>query len=105
MNNRKKPNMYYKSIFDIDYKSFDRHIKNSGSVTIKPGKTKYVRFYVRGSVTWYKYNDFTLYSKVKYDGTTYQWHTWDDDSVYKRNNKWYATYWNRNEYEAWGWDY
>ena len=85
---------------NVDYKSYDRNIKG-GNVTVKPGKTKYVRFYLKGSNTWYDYSDFTLYSKIRYEGKTYEWHVWDEDSVYKKNKKWYATYWNDNQYENW----
>lgn len=78
---------------DVDYKSFDRKLKSSKSITVKPGKTKYIRFYVSGRTTWYKYSDFTLFAKFKYEGVTYTWHVWDEDSVYKRGKHWYSTYW------------
>ena len=32
------------------------------------------------------------YAKVKYQGKTYDWHVWDEDSVYKVGKYWYATY-------------
>ena len=85
----------------VDYKSFDRNIKSGASVTIKPGKTKYVRFYLSGSNTWYDSSEYTLYARFRYEGKTYEWHVWDSNSVYKKNKKWHTTYWNSNQYEDW----
>ena len=79
-------------VVNVDYKSFDRRLKSMKSVTIKPGQTKTVKFYLKGSTTWYDVADYTLYAKVKYQGKTYDWHVWDEDSVYKVGKKWYATY-------------
>ncbi|MCI5597147.1 MAG: hypothetical protein MR380_10660 [Lachnospiraceae bacterium] len=86
---------------NVDYRSFDRNLKSSSSVKIAPGKTKYIRFYVRGRVTWYDYEDYTLIAKFKYDGATYEWHVWDDDSVFKHDKKWYSTYWDEYNYNEW----
>lgn len=77
---------------NVDYKSFDRKFKSMKSITIKPGKTETVKFYLRGSTTWYDVSDYTLFAKIKYQGKTYDWHVWDEDSVYKVGKKWYATY-------------
>ena len=78
---------------DVDYKTYDRKIKSASSVTVSPGKKKNVKFYVKGSITWPYVSDFTLFSQVKYQGKTYEWHVWDDDSVIKIDNKWYTSYW------------
>lgn len=90
-------------VIDIDYKSYDRNVYMKKSVTIKPGKTKYIRFYVKGSTTWYNYRDFTLYYKFVFDHKEYEGHVWDEDSVYKKGKSWYATYWNSyvEGYEDW----
>ena len=85
---------------NVDYKSFDRNIKSGKSVTIKPGKTKKVRFYVRGSNTWYDSSDFTLYAKFRYEGKVYDWHVWDENTVYRRSkDKWYGTYFSELVYK------
>lgn len=87
---------------DIDYKSFDRKIRLKKKVKIKSGKTKKVRFYVKGKPTWYNASDFTLYYKFNYDGKTYEGHVWDEDSVFeKKKNSWYSTYWDEEWYESW----
>lgn len=86
---------------DVDYKSFDRNVYLKKSVTIKPGETKYVRFYVKGSNTWYDPSDFTLFYKFSYDGATYEGHVWGGDSVFKKGKSWYATYWDDAWYETW----
>ena len=36
-----------------------------------------------------------------YDGKTYEGHTWDEDSVYKKGKSWYGTYWDEDWYEEW----
>lgn len=86
---------------DNDYKSYDRNLKSAESIKLAPGKSKMIRFYVRGSNTWPDYEDFTLLAKIKYEGVTYEWHVWHDDSVYKHDKKWYTTYWNEDNYSAW----
>ena len=87
---------------DVDYKVFDRKVKLKKKVKIKPGKTKYVKFYVVGKSTWYDYEDFTLYYKFKYDGKTYEGHVWDEDSVFKWGKKgWYSTYDDEDWYNSW----
>lgn len=88
-------------VVDVDYKSYNRKIKSAKAVTVKPGQTAFVKFYVKGRPTWYDYEDFTLYAKFKYDGKTYTWHTWDEDSVYKKSDGWYTTYWDEEDYIYW----
>ena len=78
---------------DDDYKSYDRNIKSADSVTVKSGETKYIRFYVNGNTTWPDVNDFTLCTKIVFEGVTYDWHVWSSDTSYKENGKWYDTYW------------
>lgn len=86
---------------DKDYKTWDRKLKKQSTVKIKPGQTKYVKFSVSGSTTWPDYKDFTLFSKLKYDGATYEWHVWDCDSSYKRGGKWWSTYSDQDKYDNW----
>ena len=88
-------------VVDIDYKAYDRKVRLKKKVKIKPGKTKYVKFYVKGRTTWYKSEDFTIYYKFRYDGKTYEGHAWDEDSVYKYGKGWYDTYWDENWYQHW----
>ena len=83
-------------VIDKDYKKYDRYIKGGKNVTVKAGKTATIKFYVKGSNTWYKYNDFTLYTTMKYEGKAYPCHIWDEDSSYKKNKKWWTTYWVNN---------
>ena len=86
---------------DVDYKEYDRNIKKADNVIIKHGETKYIRFYVDGSYTWTDYKDFTLCAKMSFEGITYDWHTWWNDSVYKKNGKWWSTYWDEEGYSYW----
>lgn len=92
---------------DVDYKRFDRRVRLPGGKTIKinPKKTKTVRFYVQGSVSWYNYRDYTLIYKFSYDGKQYEGHVWDEDSSYKRGKKWYCTYWSSYEDKYLSWKY
>ena len=78
-------------VWDMDYRYYDRNL-SVRSVSIKPRKSATVRFYVKGSITWPDYSDFTLVYKFKFDGKTYDGHVWDDDSVYRIGRKWYRTY-------------
>lgn len=102
--NKGKKTLYIVSgnkVEDVDYKSFDRKVSLGKKVAIKPGQTRYVHFRVRGRNTWYNYEDFTLCYKFMYDGKTYEGHTWDEDSVYKKGKSWYGTYWDEDWYEEW----
>lgn len=86
---------------NVDYKSYDRQIRLKKTVTIKPGKKAKVRFYVKGSNTWYDYSDFTVFYKFKFDGITYEGHVWDEDSVFRKGKKWYSTYMDEDTYIDW----
>lgn len=86
---------------DVDYKSYDRWIRDDGNVVVKYGETKTVRFYLKGSTTWYDYRDFTLFAKFVFEGKTYEWHVWGADSVLKKGNKWFKTYWDQYMYDTW----
>lgn len=58
---------------DKDYKHWDRKVKLSkgSSITIKPGKTKFVRFKVSGKQAWPNYLDATIFCYIKVDGKKY----------------------------------
>lgn len=90
---------------NTDYKSFDRYLRLAGGKTIKvnPHKSVSVKFYVRGRVSWYDVSTYTLFYRFSYDGRSFEGHVWDEDSVYKKGKKWYATYWNSYEtiYSNW----
>ena len=86
---------------NVDYKSFDRWIQADGDVTIKYGETKTVRFYLKGSTTWPACNDYTLFAKFMFEGKTYEWHTWVRESVFKKADGWYKTYWDESLYVTW----
>ena len=86
---------------DDDYKSLDRKIKGQKSITVKPGQTKWIKFKVKGRVTWYDSDDFTLFANVKYEGKKYKWKVWYEDSFYKRGGKWWTTYDYEDDYSDW----
>lgn len=90
-------------VVDVDYKSFDRKVKLSKTVKIKPKSSKTLYFKVQGRTTWYDYSDFTLFYNFTYDGKKYTWHVWDEDSVLKKNKKWYGTYWDDDKYYDYFW--
>ena len=103
-NNTKKKLTIKKGITkveDFDYKNFDRRIKLSKSVTIKPKKEVKIKFKVIGKTTWYKYDDFSLYYRFKFDGKEYYANTEIFYSKYKSGKKWKNTYKNLNEYQNW----
>lgn len=85
---------------DYDYKTFDRTLRLSKSVTIKPGKIKTVKFKVKGKRTWYNHEDFWIEYKFKYDGKSYKGRIISDpsESDYKNGSKYYYTYWDTEEY-------
>lgn len=87
---------------DYDYKEFDRSVYLSKSYTIEPGKTKKIKFKVKGSVTWWDYSDFTLYYKFKYNGRTYNAKTdCFSTSKYIDGKKWVNTYQNKKWFSEW----
>ena len=96
---------YNAKVEHVAYKTYDRYLylPNNKSIYIRPGKNVYVRFYVRGKVTWYDYSRYTLCYKFTYDGKTYDGHVWDEDSVFKRGKNWYYTFWQSSEdwYYTW----
>ena len=76
-----------------DYKSYDRYIKPNANVTINPGKTKRIKFYVSGSNTWPDVDSFEIRSKLIYDGVTREWFVSGTLSEFKLNNKWHLSDW------------
>lgn len=89
-------------VVDCDYKSFDRNIYLSKSYTIEPGKTKTIKFKVKGSTTWPDYDCFTLYYYFKVDGKKY--YAKADSFVvskYKSGSSWVNTYRSKDWFEDW----
>lgn len=82
-------------VIDDDYKRYDRKIRQGSSVTVKPGKTKEIYFYVSGDTTWPNYKDFTLHSTFTYEGKTYKWKVDHSESYFEADGKWYGTFWVR----------
>ncbi|MGN1166831.1 MAG: Ig-like domain-containing protein, partial [Lachnospiraceae bacterium] len=83
---------------DVDYKSYDRKVSLSKTIRIKPHSSKTLSFKVKGRITWYDVSDFTLFYRFTYDGKTYTWHVWDENSVLKKGKGWYTTYWDEEQY-------
>lgn len=90
-----------------EYSSYDRNVKSGKNVIVKPGKTKYVRFYLNGSSTSENYKKFKLHAIFRYDGKTYKkWKVWYKDSWYRKyesNSTWYGSYWGSNEDDYYEW--
>ena len=84
-----------------NYKFYDRSTKSVSSVSVKPGKTKYIKFYVKGDYLWDELENYTLYSKFKYDGRTFKWRVFTGSTGYKRGKGWYNTYYDRYDYDDW----
>lgn len=40
---------------------------------------------------------------MKFDGVSYEAHTWNNDSVFKMKSKWYHTYTADDWYHGWQW--
>lgn len=86
---------------------YDRKVKLKSKVTIKPGKTKSVKFYVKGRRVWPDYTEYYIDYKFKYDGKTYYAATWEDDSIYYLtyndyvDDEGYDTYWDEEWYLNW----
>ena len=66
-------------------------------ITIKPGKTKYVKYKVIGRTTWHKVSDFRIITYFKYHGKKYKlriYYDWEDSDYLKSKKKgYYTTYW------------
>ncbi len=102
-NNGSRP-LYITSGIDIkqfNYRTFDRYISLSKTVSIAPGKSKLVYFNVKGNVTYRNCETFNLYYRFKYDGKTYKGVAWNDGSEYKKGTKWPATYKDPDWYDEW----
>ena len=85
----------------FDYKSYDRDFKKYKPVKIKPDKTKNVRFYLKGDLTWDDYKRYTLYSKIKCDGQTYKFRVRKWFGMFKKGKKWVDSYWDYDEFDEW----
>ena len=90
-----------------DYKFLDRKLRLKKKVTIKPGKTKYVRFYAKGGNTDTDIFAFALKYKFKFNGKTYQGSVRGDSSKYKSGGKWKESFpqAENRKYNEWRWEY
>ena len=78
---------------DSDYKYYDRKLKlkNNKNITIAAGKTKTIKFYVKGKTTWPNVYDHTIYYYFEYDGKKYYAYADDGSSCFKKSGEWYYT--------------
>lgn len=88
---------------DDDYKSYDRNLRlpSNKNIKIKPGKTKTLKFYVKGRNTWYDWTDHTIMFYVTYAHCKYFTKIWYDGeyaSLIKNGKHWYDSYWDENKY-------
>ncbi len=87
------------------YRVYDRNLSlpNNKTITIPAKKSKTIRLRVKGRLTWYNKNTFTIIYYFIFDGKKYEGHVWNCDSVYKKNGKWYNTYWTIHDewYRSW----
>lgn len=90
---------------ELTIRSDDAKVKKTGSkssgkalkvsaVTIKPGKTKTLKFKVKGSAKGYNYKKVEIIYKFRYDGKTYEGNMCSDldESAYRSGNNYYYTY-------------
>ena len=75
---------------NYDYKMYDRNVSYS-PCTIKPGKYKVIKMYVKGSNTWPDIEKFRMDYKVSYYNKKYSARS-NDDSWYKKGKKWVLSY-------------
>ena len=98
---------YILDTFYDDYKYFDRKLRLKKKVTIKPGKTKYVRFYAKGGNTDTDIFAFALRYKFKFNGKTYQGSVRGDSSKYKSGGEWKESFPQEEsrKYNQWRWQH
>lgn len=87
------------------YRIYDRELcfPYDKNITIPAKKAMEIPFHVKGSLTWYNKNTFTIIYYFNFDGKKYEGHVWNCDSVYKKSGKWYNTYWtiHNDWYRSW----
>lgn len=81
-----------------DKDSYDRHLhlKGNKDIVINPGKSKTVKFYVKGKTTSAKISRYGIMYRFKYAGEERLAGVWCEDSTYRLGKKWKPTY----KYEA-----
>ena len=77
-------------MINFDYKSYDRSVR-CGGLTIKPGKSKTVKFYVNGSHTYPNEERFRMDFTFSYYGKRYSARAYIGGSEYKKGKKWVDT--------------
>ena len=73
---------------DSDYTTFDRSVYLLKNVVIKPGKTKKLKFHVKGSVTWYKCSDFCMNCWVKWKNKKKRIAADNEECFVRKGKKW-----------------
>lgn len=73
---------------DSDYKSYDRNVKLTNNIKIKPGYSKILKFKVIGSLTWYNYKDFAINYNIKYKGKILRLASMDGEVYLRTSSKW-----------------
>ncbi len=90
-----------------DYKVYDRKLRlpKNKNITIKGYKIKKIRFYVKGSVTWYDSDSYRIRFNFRFNGKKYLASIRSEDSSFKKGKSWYDTYWNNCDlYDLRGYD-
>lgn len=87
----------------VEKTSYNRKVRlaKNRNVTVRPGKSVRLKFYVKGKQIPTSFYEFTLYSKIRFKGKTYSWHVWNTESLFKYGTKWKKTYWNEGWYGGW----
>ena len=73
---------------DSDYTSYDRNLKLAKTISVKPGKVKYLKFKVIGNPTWYDVNDFCINYTAIYKGKKYRMASDTETTWVRRKGKW-----------------
>ena len=81
--------------FENGSKSYDRTLRVAGgkNITVKPNKSRKIRFYVNGNTTWPNYKSHTIRYYFTYAGKKYLGSTWYNGSSLQKKGKWFTTYW------------
>lgn len=73
---------------DSDYTAYDRKVKLPRMISIKPGRTKWLKFKVVGNPTWYDVDDFCINYTVLYKGKKYRMASDTSTTWIRKKGKW-----------------
>ncbi len=73
---------------DSDYAAYDRKLKLSGTISIKPGKVRWLKFKVVGNLTWYNVDDFCINYTVLYKGKKYRMASDNETTWIRKKGRW-----------------